>query len=126
MKFTKNRVIRSMGNTLLYIYIIIYTWRFFILIFGICPRNVEESVCTGILEFNSRFCERMAEELSDSSPDEPQLPRPVVNGELSLFCRDMLLKHEIERFIVGKCCGYAAFFFLLFFLFFLVRRINFI
>ena len=87
---------------------------FFILIFGICPRNVEESVCTGILEFNSRFCERMAEELSDSSPDEPQLPRPVVNGELSLFCRDMLLKHEIERFIVGKCCGYAAFFFFFF------------
>ena len=50
----------------------------------------------------------MAEELSDSSPDEPQLPRLVINGELLYkFCRSSMKLNGL--IIVGKCCGYLYF-----------------
>ena len=67
----------------------------------------------------------MAEEISDGSPDDPPLPRQVINGELLLqissavlcgfliyiykellFICLIMFKHGImcnEPFIVGKC-----------------------
>ena len=90
-------------------------WAFFILLLNFRNlRNVEESVCTGILEFNSRSCERMVEELSDSSPDEPPLPRPVIDGELLLFINFAVIccsSMKLNGLLLGSVVVMLLFFF---------------